>query len=94
MQKIQKSRETGNLKCLYRNELGKACSAHDTAYSDSKDLAKSTVSDKILKDITEMESLSSKSWGVKYLLCVIDVFTVLNDFINIVNEYNCKPNKL
>ena len=26
-------------------------------------------------DLTEMESWSSKNQGVKYLLCVIDVFT-------------------
>ena len=25
-------------------------------------------------DLNEMESLSSKNFGVKYLLCVIDVF--------------------
>ena len=37
---IQKLRETGNLKHLNRNELDKACFAHDVAYSDSKDLAK------------------------------------------------------
>ena len=56
-----------------------------------------------------MESLSSKNKNVKYLLCVIDVFTkyawvkplkdkkgktVLNAFIEIVNESNRKPNKL
>ena len=34
---FQKFRWTGNLKHLYRNELGKACFAHDAAYSDSKD---------------------------------------------------------
>ena len=49
-ERIQKSRETGNLKHLYRNELNKACFAHDAAYCDSKDLAKRTISDKILKD--------------------------------------------
>ena len=49
-ERIQKFRETVNLKYLYRNELGKACFAHDAAYSDSKHLAKRTVSDKILKD--------------------------------------------
>ena len=38
---ILKFRETGNLKHLYRYELAKACFAHDTAYSDCKDLAKS-----------------------------------------------------
>ena len=36
-EKIQKFRETGYVKHLYRNELGKACFAHDAACSDSKD---------------------------------------------------------
>ena len=47
---IQKVRETGHLKHFYRNELDKACFAHDAAYFDSKDLAKRTISDNILKD--------------------------------------------
>ena len=42
-ERTQKLRETGNLKHLYRNELGKACFAHHAAYSDSKDLAKRTI---------------------------------------------------
>ena len=56
-----------------------------------------------------MGSLSSKNKSVKYLLCVIDFFTknarikplkdkkgktVINVFIEIVNESNGKPNKL
>ena len=60
-------------------------------------------------DLVEMGSLSSKNRGVKYLLCVIDVFTkygwvkpvkdkkaktVIFGFIEIVNESNVKPNKL
>ena len=49
-ERIQKIRETKNLKHLYRNELDKACFTHDAAYSDSKDSAKRTISDKILKD--------------------------------------------
>ena len=49
-ERTQKFRETSNLKHLYRNELEKACFAHDAAYSDNKDLAKRTISDKILKD--------------------------------------------
>ena len=49
-EKIQKFRETGNLKHLYRNKLDKSCFAHDAAYSDSKDLAKKNIQDKILKD--------------------------------------------
>ena len=47
-ERIKKCRETGNLKHLYRNELDKACFAHDAAYSDSKHLVKRTISDKIL----------------------------------------------
>ena len=47
---IQKFRERGNLKHLYRNELDRACFAHDVAYSDSKDLAKRTIPDKVLRD--------------------------------------------
>ena len=49
-ERIQKFRETCNLKHFYRNDLHKSCFAHDVAYSDSKDLVKRTISDKILKD--------------------------------------------
>ena len=42
-------KETGSLKHLYRNDLFEACFAHDAAY-EGKDLAKRTISDKILKD--------------------------------------------
>ena len=48
-EKIKKCKEAGNLKQLYRNELDKACFAHDAAYSDSKDLARGTISHNILK---------------------------------------------
>ena len=54
-----------------------------------------------------MESFSSKYENIKYLLCVIDVLTkcvwvkkikksktVLNDFMEIVNESNHKLDKL
>ena len=39
-ERIQKFRETGDLKYSYRNKLGKACFTHDGNYSDRKDLAK------------------------------------------------------
>ena len=155
----------------------KACFAHDAAYPDSKDLAKRTISVKILKDrayeivrnrwydgyqkalasmvckvfnkksgwgmsvneqlaeelhkpvtkyskrrkfyvrfkdnvwvadLAEMKSLSSKYKNIKYLLCVIDIFTkyawvkplkdksgktVLNTFIEIEHDPNPKPSK-
>ena len=49
-ERIQKFRETSNLKHLYRNEFDKTCFAHDAAYSESKYLVKKTISDKMLKD--------------------------------------------
>ena len=47
-QRIQKFKETGDANYLYKNELDKACFAHDAAYFDSKDLTKRTAADKIL----------------------------------------------
>ena len=49
-QRIQKFKETGDTKYIYKNELDKACFADDAAYSDSKDLTKRTVADKILRN--------------------------------------------
>ena len=55
-------------------------------------------------DLAEIESLSSKNENVKYLLCIVytcvkplkdkEGKTVLNRFIEIVNESNRKPNIL
>ena len=42
--------QTGNTDFIYKNELDKACFQHDMAYDKSKDLAKSTQSDKVLRD--------------------------------------------
>ena len=49
-ERIQKFKETGDIKYIYRNELDKACFQHDMSYGDSKDLAKRTASDKVLRD--------------------------------------------
>ena len=63
-EKIQKFRETGNLKDIYKNELDKACIALDAAYSHSKDLAKkTTLSDKILKGRDYEIAINSKYDG-------------------------------
>ena len=42
--------ETGNTNFIYRNELDEACFQHDMTYGKTKDLAKRTQSDKVLKD--------------------------------------------
>ena len=49
-QRIQKFKETGGTNYVYKNELDKACFVHEAAYSDSKDLTKRIVADKILKN--------------------------------------------
>ena len=36
-ERIQKFRETGNLKHLYRNKFVEACFTHDATYCDSKE---------------------------------------------------------
>ena len=50
IQIIQKFKEAGDTKGIYKNELDKACFQHDMAYGDFKDLARRTVSDKVLRD--------------------------------------------
>ena len=49
-ERIEKFLQTGNTNFIYRNELDKACFQHDMAYGKSKDLAKKTQSDKVLRD--------------------------------------------
>ena len=49
-ERIEKFIQTGNTVFIYRNEINKACFKHDMAYGKSKDLAKSTKSDKVLGD--------------------------------------------
>ena len=47
---IQKFKGTGDTSYIYKNELDKAYFQHDMAYGDFKELARRTVSDKILRD--------------------------------------------
>ena len=65
-ERIQKFRETCNLKHLYRNELDKACFTHDAAYFVSKDLAKRTISDKILKETVDMMDVKEHVWFIRF----------------------------
>ena len=49
-ERIQKFKETGNTKYIYKNELDKACFQHDMGSADFKDLARRTALDKVLRD--------------------------------------------
>ena len=45
-------------------------------------------------DLAKMGSLAFRNKNVKYLLCIVDVFTkYINASIEILIESNCKPNK-
>ena len=48
--RIQKFKETGDTRYIYKNEFDKACFQHDMAYGNFKDLARRTASDKVLRD--------------------------------------------
>ena len=49
-QRIEKFQQTGDTNYIYKNDLDKACFAHDAAYSDSEDLARRTAAHKVLRD--------------------------------------------
>ena len=51
-EKIKKFNQTGDTRCIYRNDLDKACFQHDSAYADNKDLINRTRADKVLRDKT------------------------------------------
>ena len=49
-ERIEKFMQTGNVDFIYRKEVDKPCFHHDMAYGTSKDLAKRTQSDKVLRE--------------------------------------------
>ena len=49
-ERIDKFMQTGNTDFIYKNELHKACFQDDMAQGKSKDLAKRTQSDKVLRN--------------------------------------------
>ena len=49
-ERIQKFKQTGDSRYIYKSELDKACFQHDMAHGDFKDLTKRTAADKVLKN--------------------------------------------
>ena len=47
---IKKFKETGDLNYICKNKIDRACFTYDAPYAKSNDLAKQSVSDKVLKD--------------------------------------------
>ena len=67
-ERIEKFMQTGNTNFIYRNELDKACFGHDMGYGKSKDLAKRTQSDKVLRDKAFKIASNPKYDGSKSLV--------------------------
>ena len=59
-ERIQRFNEIGDSRCIYLNELDKACFQHGMAYGDFKDLNRRTASNKILRDKTFNIAKNSK----------------------------------
>ena len=70
-ERIQKFKETGDTKYIYRNELDKACFQHDMAYGDFKDLNRRTFADKVLRDKEFNIAKDSKYHGYLHELASI-----------------------
>ena len=49
-ERIQKFKETGDTKYIYKNKLDKACFQHDKVSGDFKDLVRRRASDKVLRN--------------------------------------------
>ena len=66
--RIQRFKETGNSKYIYWNKIHKACSQHDMAYGDFKDLPRKAASDKVLGDLLILlKNLNMWIWCTSYL---------------------------
>ena len=49
-ERIQKFKQTGDSRCIYRIELDKVCFQHDVVYEEFKYLPRGTASDQVLRD--------------------------------------------
>ena len=73
---IQKFKETGETKYIYKNEHDKASFQHDMAHGDFKDLARRTVSDKILRDKADIDIDKDKKIDKKILLKILNMMNI------------------
>ena len=73
-ERMQKFKEAGDLRYIYRNELDKACFQHDMAHGNFKDSAGRTTSDKVLRD-----RAFSVAENPKYDGSLISIFRIFNN---------------
>ena len=88
-ERIGKFMQTGNTNFIYKNELYKACFQHDMVNGKSKDLAKRTQSDKVLRDKAFKIASDPKHVGYqRRLASVVYKFGKKSSGSGIVNEPN------
>ena len=75
-ERIQKFKETGETKYIYKNEHDKASFQHDMAHGDFKDLARRTVFDKILRDKADIDIDKDKKIDKKILLKILNMMNI------------------
>ena len=99
-ERIQKFERTSYTRYIYKNQLDKACFQLEMAYGDFKDLARGTVSDKVLRDkafnIVKNSKYNGYQRGVASMVYKsFDKKVVLIMKLNKLNNWlkNCK-NKL
>ena len=89
-ERIEKFIQTRNVDFIYKNELDKACFQHDMAYVKSKDLAKITQSDKVLRHkafkIASDPKYDGYQRGIASMVCKF--FDKRSSGSGIVNEPN------
>ena len=86
---IERERQRERERKRERKELDKACFVHDAAYSDGKDLAKRTMSDRILKD-TAYEIAKNRKYDVYHKALASMVYKVIDKKTGVavsVNEH-------
>ena len=67
-ERIQKCKETGDIKYIWKDELDKAYFQYDMAYGDFQDFAKGTASDKVLRDKAFILLKIQNIMGIKEVL--------------------------
>ena len=87
-ERIEKFMKTGNTDFIYKNELDKACFQHDMAYGKSKDSAKRTQSDKVLRDKAFRIADDSKYDGYRLAWMVYKLFDKNSKGSGITTESN------
>ena len=91
--------QTENTNFIYKNELDKACFQHDMAYGKSKDLAKRTQSDKVLRNKVKLRVMQKfggyqrgfasmvKSFLIKNLVKVVSLMNqIFNWQMSFINQ--------